>query len=132
MRLGLQIIWNRIAGVEREPKYALQIPHRFGRCIYRHRAQCVRKAPEIIEAHDVIGVRMRENHRVQIADIFAKRLGPKISPSIHHPRTFRRLNIDRGAQPIIARIGRPADVAIAANHRHALRRAGAEKGRGKP
>jgi hypothetical protein len=37
------------------------------------------------------------------------------------------LDIDRGAQPLVTRIGRPADLAIAANHRHALRRSGAEE-----
>ena len=30
VRLGFQIIWNRIARVESEPKHALEIGHRFG------------------------------------------------------------------------------------------------------
>jgi hypothetical protein len=87
----------------------------------------VRKSPQIVKAHDVIGVRMRENDRIHFANILAQRLCPEISPGIHNPRTFRRLDIDRGAQPLVARIGRPAYIAIAANHRHTLRRAGAEE-----
>ena len=40
----------------------------------------VREAPKVVETHDMIGVRMRENYCVHIADIFAKRLGPEIGP----------------------------------------------------
>ena len=127
MRLGLQIIWNQIAGAEREPKRALQIPHRFRRCINRHRATCVRKSPKIIEAHDVIGVRVRENDRIDFADIFAKRLGPEIGPSVHHERALGRFDIDRRTQPLIARIWRSTHIAIATNHWHTLRRSGAEE-----
>lgn len=127
VRLGLQIIWNRVAGVEREPKHALQIPHRFGRRINRHGTTRVRKPPEIIEAHDVIGMRVRENYRVHVANIFAQRLGPEIGPRVYDERTFRSFDINRGAQPVIARIGRPADIAITTNHRHPLRCSGAKE-----
>ena len=80
MRLGPQIIRNWIARVECELKHALQIAHRFLRCINRHRTPRVRKSSEIIEAHDVIGMRVCENYRVHVADIFAERLGPKSVP----------------------------------------------------
>ena len=127
MRLGLQIIWNRIARIEREPKHALQIAHRFGGCIDRHRASRVRKTPQIIKAHDVIGVRMRENDRIDTANILAQRLCSEIGTSVHHKRALGRFHIDRGAQPLIAWVRRAADFAIATNHRHALRRAGAKE-----
>jgi hypothetical protein len=127
VRLRFQIIWNRIARVEREPKRALQISHRFRRCIYRYRAARVRKSSEIIKAHNVVGVRMRENDRIDFANILAQCLCPEICASIHYPRTFRRLDINRGTQPLIPRIRGAAYIAIATNHRHTLRRAGAEK-----
>jgi hypothetical protein len=88
----------------------------------------VRKSPEIIEAHDVIGVRMCKNDRINTVNILAERLCSEIGPGVHHKRALGRFHIDRGAQPLIPRVRRAADFAIAANHRHALRRAGAKKG----
>jgi hypothetical protein len=77
-------------------------------------------------------VRVRENYRVDVADILAERLCSEIGPSVHHKRAFRGFDINRGAQPVIARVGRPADIAIAADHRHTLRCSGTEKGHRKP
>ena len=85
VRFGFEIIWDRIACLERELKHTFQVTHRFGRRIDRHRATRVRKAPEIVETHDVVGVRMRENYRIHIADILAKCLRSEISPSVHDP-----------------------------------------------
>src|SRR5205807_10296242 len=119
--------WNWIAGVECEPKHALQIPHRFGGCIDRHRASRVRKSPQIVKAHDVISMRVRENYRIDFANILAQRLCPEISPSVHHKRRLRSFHIDRGAQPLVTWIRRAADIAIATDHRHTLGRPRAEK-----
>ncbi len=80
----------------------------------------MRKASEIVKAHDMIGVRMRENDCIYSANAFSERLCSKIGSGIHYPGTFRRFDIDRRAQPLVAGVGRPADIAIAANHRHAL------------
>jgi len=124
MRLRLQIIWNWIAGVERKLKHPLQITHCFGRCINRHGASRVRKAAEIVKAHYMIGVRMRENDCIYAANVFSERLCSKIGSRIHHPGTFRRFDIDhersrwsRGSgdwqtsqsQPIM---GTPCDVPV--------------------
>ena len=87
----------------------------------------MRKSPQIVKAHDVIGVRVRENDRIDTPNILAQRLCPEISPSIHDPRAFWRFDIDRGAQPLVARVGRPAHIAITTNHRHPLRGAGAQE-----
>ena len=87
----------------------------------------MRKSPQIVKAHDVIGVRVRENDRIDLADIFAKRLGPEIGPSVHHERALGRFDIDRRTQPLIARIWRSTHIAIATNHWHTLRRSGAEE-----
>jgi len=92
----------------------------------------VRKSPQIVKAHDVIGVRVRENDRIDTPNILAQCLSPEICAGIHDPRAFRRFDIDRGAQPLVAWIGRVADIAIATNHRHALGRSSAEKGQRKP
>jgi hypothetical protein len=70
---------------------------------------------------------MRENDRIDTPNTFAQYLSPEICAGIYDPRAFRRFDIDRGAQPLVARIGRVANIAIATNHRHALRCSGAEK-----
>ena len=80
----------------------------------------MRKASEIVKAHDMIGVRMRKNDCIYAANAFSERLRSKIGSGIHYPGTFRRFDIDRRAQALVAGIGRPADIAIAAYHRHAL------------
>ena len=69
----------------------------------------MRKSPEIVKAHDVISVRVRENYRIDFANILAQRLCSEICASIHYPRAFWRFDIDRGAQPLVAWIGRVAD-----------------------
>ena len=63
------------------------------------------KSPQIIKAHDMIGMRVRENDRIDTPNILAQCLSPEICPGIHHPRAFRRFDIDRGPQPLVARVG---------------------------
>ena len=63
------------------------------------------KGAEIVEAHDVIGVRMGENNRIEPPNILPQRLGPKVGPGIDYPRGFGRFHIDGRAQTLIARVG---------------------------
>src|SRR5437870_4272686 len=65
----------------------------------------VRKAPKVIEPHNVIRMGMGEDDCIQTPDIFAQGLGAKISSGIYHPGTLRSFDIDRGAQSLIPRIG---------------------------
>src|SRR5947209_6372559 len=88
----------------------------------------MRETAKVIKPHNMVGVRMGEDHGVDMANIFAQRLGPEIGAGIHDPGRFRCLDVDRRAQAFIARIGRLADGAVAADHRHALRSARAQKG----
>src|SRR5437588_12126156 len=127
----LQITGKTIEAVESEFKNAFEIAHRFRRGVDRHRAECVRKTPKIVEPHDVIGVRMRKDYRIEPPNIFAQNLSAKILAGIQTPRAFGSLNVNRRTQPLVARIGRMADFAIATDHRHALRSAGTEKGEAK-
>jgi len=88
------------------------------------------KAPQIIKAHNVIGMRVGENNGIDIANIFAERLCPKIGPRVHHPRAVRGFDIDGRAQSLIARIGRSTHRAVTPDHRDALGSAGAEERNG--
>ena len=68
----------------------------------------------------MIGVRVSENDRIDTPNILAQCLSPEICAGIHDPRAFGRFDIDRGPQPLVARVGGAADIAIATNHRHTL------------
>ena len=91
------------------------------------------EAPHLVEAEDVIGVAVREEDRVDARDAVRQRLlradrWPCRPAPMRTPPSGRvDLEEDRRAGAAIARIGRPADGAVAADHRHAVRRAGAEK-----
>src|SRR4051794_2035122 len=75
---------------------------------------------------------MGENHRVDHAHIGPQRLGAKIGASIDHEGGIRCLDVNGGTQPLIARVGRSTNVTMASDHRDALRRPGAEKGKDQP
>jgi hypothetical protein len=81
----------------------------------------------VIESHDVVGMRVREDHGIDLANVFAQRLGSKICAGINHPGTFRCLNVDGRTKSLIARIRGTANSTIAPNHGNALGSASAEK-----
>ena len=70
---------------------------------------------------------MREDHRVDFPDVFPKRLGSEIGARIDDERAPRRLDVNRRACSLIARIGRMTDLTVATDHRHALGRSGSEE-----
>ena len=86
------------------------------------------EAAQIVEAHDVIGVGMGEDHRIEAVELFAQRLLAQVGRGVDQDFGRGRFEMERGAGPLVARIGREADRAAAADHRHALRRARAEHG----
>ncbi len=53
-----------------------------------------REPSKIVKAHDVIGMRMSEDHCIDSADIFAQCLRPKIGSRVNDPRTFRRFDVN--------------------------------------
>ncbi len=104
-------------------------------------------AAHFVEAEDVIGVAVREQNRVEAPDVVRERLGTQVARGVHQhvPRRAmvggraRRQRVGAGMQvdqngwtaSAVARIGRLAHVAVAADHRHAVRRAAAEHGNSK-
>ena len=130
MRQRTDVARPAVLAVERELKNAPQILHRLRRRMHRDVAPAETKRAQIVEADDVIRVRVGEDHRVQLAHIFPQALRAEIRPRIHHPRAFRRLHMDRSPRAVVARIVRPAHRAIASHHRHPHRGPGAEEGDG--
>jgi hypothetical protein len=87
------------------------------------------ESPHLVEAEDVIGMPVREQQRIDAAHIEPERLGPEIRSGIDEQvQPVIRFHQDGGAQPVITRVGRPADGAIAPDHRHAVRRACTQEG----
>ena len=106
MRLRFQIAGKRIQALNANSKHALQVRHRFGRCINRHRAATFpTEAAQIVKAHDVVGVRMREDNRIEVPNIFAQRLRPEIGAGIDDKSALRSLNVNGRTGAVVARIG---------------------------
>ena len=62
-----------------------------------------------------------EEDRVDAPDAMRQRLRAQIGPGVHeHRRAVVELDEDRRAQPAVARVGRVARAAVAADHRHAV------------
>src|SRR5207302_7593737 len=127
MRLRFQITGKWVGTFEGEHENALEIGHGFGGGVDRHGTALPGKAPQIVESHDVVGVRVSENDRIDPADIFAQSLGAEIRSGIDDKGGLGRLDVNGRAQAFIARIGGATDGAIAADHWHALRSPGTEK-----
>ena len=82
----------------------------------------------IVEPHDVVGVLMREHDGVQPGDGGAQGLRAKIGGDVDQHMVLAVREQNRRAQALIARIGRGANVAMAADGGHARTSAGAEHG----
>ena len=72
---------------------------------------------------------MSENDGIDATDIFAQGLGAKIRSGIDDKSGLKCFDVNGRTEAFIAWIGGMADCAIAPDHRNALRRPGAEKGK---
>ena len=83
--------------------------------------------PQIVQPHHVIRMRMRVDHRLDVVDPIAHALEPKLGRRIDqhvHPAVLEH---HRRARAFVVRIPALADLAVAADHRHAGAGAGAEE-----
>ena len=91
------------------------------------------EAAQIVDAMDVVGMRMREEHAVEGADAGGERLLAKVRTGIDEhvgdaARGRNALRQQRAAQPPVPWIGGIAGAPIPADARNAGRRAAAEDG----
>ena len=73
------------SSVENVLEHALQRAQGLGRC--KNRDACLLpevERPHVVEPHDVIGVRVREQHRVQPVEVRAQRLRAEIRRRVDH------------------------------------------------
>ena len=86
------------------------------------------EAADVVQPEDVIGVAVREEDRIDALDAGGQRLLPEVRRRVDEDRGVTgNIDVDRGAQTRVSRIGRAADVAGAADHRHAGRGSGTEE-----
>ncbi len=86
--------------------------------------------PQVVEAEQVVGVVVREQHGVDDADALAEQLQAQLGRRVDEQIALRRADEDGAAIAVVARVGRAADGAVAADHGHADRGAGAEESEG--
>ena len=117
---GSDVTWPAIFAIEGEFENALEIGHGFWGGVDGEIFAAVAEGAEVIEAHDVIGMGVGEDHGVEAAEAFAEGLGAEIGAGVDHPSGFGGLEINGGAGALVVGVSGGADGAIATNHGDAL------------
>src|SRR6185437_3714484 len=118
-----------VCGVRRKGVLENPAQHRGGRivCIKRKRRAAVKgERAQIIHAENVVGMRMRVEDSINVANVLAQRLLPKVLPGVDDDGVPAPLHRNRWARAGVARINGCADLAIASERGHAHGRAAAE------
>ena len=87
----------------------------------------VAETTAVVEAHDVVGVSVGEEHRVDVADLLPQDLEPELGRRVDDEADGIGLHVDRGPGAVVFRIGEEGLRVVHADHRHALRCAAAEE-----
>lgn len=85
------------------------------------------KAPQIIEAKNVVHVSVRVEHGVNFRNILPQALSAEIWRRINDEREAIRLNANRCAEPLIPRVGGFANLASAPYDWNPMRGSGSQK-----
>ena len=75
------------------------------------------KAPQVVDAIDVVGVRMGEENCIHPGDAFAKGLLAQVGGGVDNDEAPVVLNHDGGTGSLVPRVCGAADLAAAADHR---------------
>ncbi len=68
---------------------------------------------QVVEAEDVVGVGVGEQHGVDAFDLGVEGLLTEVRPGVNDDDAFAVANDDGGAQTAVARVRGPADFAVA-------------------
>ena len=127
MRNGMDITRPAILTIESEEKNPLEVGDRLVRTVNGKRPRIGTEWSKVIEAENVIGVRMREDYRVDATNVLAQALRTEVRSGIDDEGDLRSLDVNRRTAPVVAGIGGMADGTIATDDGHALRCARPEK-----
>ena len=87
---------------------------------------------QVVETQDVVGVTVCKKHGVHAREGGAERLLPEIGPGVDDSAVRVPTQGNRGPETLVARVGRVADLARAADGRNAHACARAQNGDGQP
>ena len=82
----------------------------------------------VVEPARMIFVVVCQEYGVQVMHVLPQHLGAEIGAGVHQDRQAAVLDQGRGAQALVARVGRAAHLAVAGDHRDAIGSPCAEKG----
>ena len=124
LRSAGRIVSARLERVRKHP------PQRgeglLGRVTRDRPAHQVIEPPKVVEAGDVVGVMMRVEHRIHAVDVVGETLQAKLGRGVDQDVRLARTNPNAWAGALVPRIIRRAYRALAPDHRHPVRRAGAQ------
>ena len=127
--IGREVAGKMRAIVKRVIVHALEGGHGFLVGIERELALLNRaEATAVIQAHDMVGVGVSDDDRVEPVDLFAKALESEFRCGVDHEFNLVSLDVDRRAHAMIFRIGEELRRVFASDDGHANRSAGAEDG----
>ena len=128
VRFGTEIAFRNCPPVKRIDENPPKRRHRFLVRINRQRAFAqIAKPAAIVQTHDVIGVGMGENNRIEPADVFAEHLDAKFRRRVHDEFDLVRGDVNGRPGAMVFGIGQKFRRIFLADDGHALRRAAAEK-----
>jgi hypothetical protein len=77
------------------------------------------EGPKFVDAMDMVGVGMGEEHRIHSIQLDRQRLLPQVCRGVHQDGFTPFLNQDRGSGSLISGIGGSTNGTPAADHRNA-------------
>src|SRR5260370_9847966 len=73
----------------------------------------------VVQTEDMVGVLVREHHRVQPLDSFAQSLGTEVGRGVNNHSASVEFEHKRCSRPVVVRVDGPADPTMTAQHRNA-------------
>ncbi len=93
----------------------------------RHRpADRLRDRAQLVDPVAMVAVVVGDDHAAELADLGGKQLRAKVGPAVDQHPFAVAFDQDRGAQPVVARLGGVALAPVIADPRHAGRSPAAE------
>src|SRR3954465_3508484 len=129
MRFGDEVTpWPRPV-VKSVREHAAKVVHRWLVRIDGQRLATsqIAKPAAIVQAHDVVGMRMGEDNRIQPANVLPQHLEPKLRGGVHDEARLRAFDVDGRAGAMVFQVGQEFGRVFLAYDGHALGRARAEK-----
>lgn len=125
---GAHVVERGFLFTEGVGKDAFEIGERAGGCVDGHVLLFEFAEPaEIVEAENMVRMRVGVNHRINAGDCLTQALRAEIRGCVDLKNRFPRAKNCRRAKPLVPRIGRRAYPALATDNRYAVRSARSQK-----